>query len=115
MISCQGIEIVENCTQWTSQELELLYETLGDHILQEFIDGQIMFVRAERGRWAGLERSGIEDGVRTSQIWISDAEWRSPPAASLFDIFDRLVKKPAFFQGTIAHELTHSAVWFHPE
>jgi hypothetical protein len=115
VISCSNGEFEADCTQWTARELKLLYETLSDHILQDYFDGQIIFVRIERAQWSGLTQSGIEDGIRTSKIWISNLAWRTPPAAGFLDIFDSLFKKPAFFQGTIAHELTHSAVWFHPD
>ena len=115
MIACINGEFEVDCTQWTARELKLLHETLSDHILQDYFDGQIIFMRKEKARWSGLMESRIEDGIRTSKIWISNFAWRTPPAGGLLDFFDSLFSKPEYFQGTIAHELTHAAVWFHPE
>jgi len=59
--------------------------------------------------------SGVEDGTLTSKIWISNKAWRTPPSVNLLDLFDWLFRKPEYFQGILAHELTHAAIWFHPE
>jgi hypothetical protein len=115
VVACSNGEFIADCTQWTSRELSLLYETLSDHILGEYLQEEITFVRTDDARWSGLHRSEFEDGERKSQIWISDFAWRTPPAAGLLDFFDSLFRKPEYFQGTIAHELTHAAVWFHPD
>ena len=115
MISCQGIQIVENCTQWTSRELKLLYETLAEYIFSEYLDCDISFIRAEDAPWAGLMDPEIQEGIRSAEIWIEDSAWRTPPTHSAVDSFDYLFRKGTNYQSTIAHELTHAASWFHPE
>jgi hypothetical protein len=115
VISCQGIEIVENCTQWTARELKLLHETLEEYILGDYLDNEISFIRAEDASWAGLMDPGIQEGILSAEIWIADSAWRMPPAQSAVDLFDYLFRKNTHFQSSIAHELTHAATWFHPE
>ncbi|MEW6569304.1 MAG: hypothetical protein AB1449_14310 [Chloroflexota bacterium] len=51
----------------------------------------------------------------TSEIWIDESAWHAPPALGLLDTFDILFRRAGHFQGTLAHELTHAAVWFHPD
>lgn len=115
VITCEGIEFLANCTPWTAREAKLLYETLEEFIFFDYLDGQLRFVMTEDADWSGSMDRGIQEGILTADIWISDTAWRTPPAAGLFDIFDPLFRKSKYFQSTLAHELTHAANWFHPE
>jgi hypothetical protein len=71
VISCEGDDMADECVPWPAEELELLYETLSEHILMQFLDQGILMIRTDAEGFAGLT--------------------------------------------TNAHELTHAAVWFHPE
>ena len=115
VISCQGDDTAEECMPWPAEELELLYETLGEHILAGYLDQGILMIRTESENFAGLTINWAIGDVRSSDVRISDAAWRSSPALGFFDLFDPLFETEDHLQGTIAHELTHAAVWFHPE
>jgi hypothetical protein len=115
IIACEAGEFLANCTQWTGNEVRLLFETLDGYLFSDYFDGEITLARREDADWAGLAAGSVQDGIKKSEIWISDSAWRTPPALGILDIFDTLFRKPDYFQGTIAHELTHAAVWFHPE
>ena len=65
---------------------------------------------------AGQARSRFdEEGDLYVEIHIADLAWRASPANGLLDFFDPLFPKDDYFQGTLAHELTHAAIAFHPE
>ena len=114
VVVCDALEFVEGCVSWTAEEAGLLYDTLREHILSQYLDGHITFIRTQGEEWQGLMRPGWSDGQPTSEIWIDSDAWRAPPAAGLLDFFDPLFRRPEYFQGIIAHELTHAAVRFHP-
>jgi len=115
-MACADGEMEVGCTEWTARELELLYETLDEYILSQYLTGTIRFIRTEGERYSGLHAGLWEGGTsQVSEIRISGRAWITPPAAGLVDIFDFPLRKSNQFQGTIAHELTHAAVWFHPE
>jgi hypothetical protein len=104
------------CIHWTADEMEMLHETLSEHVYADELDIPIFFVRVDTGKgWAGLH-TPMEDkhGNKLSVIRISDKAWRCPPALGLYDTYDLFAKRD-YFQGTIAHELVHSAAWAHPE
>ena len=104
------------CTEWTAEELELLYATLEEYIFGQYLTGKLRFIRTDGEGYSGLHTGLWEGGTsQVSEIRISDRAWISPPAAGLADIFDFPFHKSNNYQGTIAHELTHAAVWFHPE
>lgn len=104
------------CKEWTVSELELLYNTLDEYILADYLTGKLEFVRMREGDYSGLHVGLWEGGVnKLSQIKIYDRAWITPPAAGAADMFDFPFRKRNNFQGTIAHELTHAAMWFHPE
>lgn len=86
VITCSGLELVPDCAPWQAEEAQLLYETMTAFTLTQYLDGQLQVIRTHEADWAGL-----------------------------LDIFDSLFRKPEYFQGTIAHELTHAATRFHPE
>ncbi len=116
VVTCELIEMAKDCKPWTARELGLLYDTLEEYILSEYIDREILFIRSDSSKYSGLSEPWSDNyGNPYGRIYIADQAWISPPAAALYDIFDVLFKKPERFKGTIAHELTHAAVWFHPE
>ncbi|HLB64009.1 MAG TPA: hypothetical protein VJJ46_04155 [Anaerolineales bacterium] len=116
VIVCDEVEARPGCAPWTAEEAELLYETLGEHILLPYLDGELTMVRTDDDEHSGLFRPGVDEtGARTGEVWIYDPAWRTSPAASLLDMFDYFFPRPEYFQGTIAHELTHAAGWLHPE
>jgi hypothetical protein len=115
VVVCDVAEFRDGCVPWTAEEAGLLYDTLGEHILSDYLDGPITFVRTEEAEWQGLMVPDRSDGQPTSEIWIDDDAWRAPPAAGLVDFFDVLFRRPEHFQGVIAHELAHAAMWFHPD
>jgi len=115
VVVCGALEFAEGCVPWTAEEVELLYDTLRDHILSDYLDGQIRFVRDEGEEWHGLMIPGQSDGQPTSEIRIDDSAWHNPPAMGLLDTFDVLFRRAAHFQGVLAHELAHAATGFHPE
>jgi len=75
----------------------------------------MLLIRTHSENYAGLTTHWEIGDVRSSDVRISDAAWRSSPAMGLFDLLDSLFETEEHFQGTIAHVLTHAAVWFHPE
>jgi len=115
VITCVGSEIVPECLPWTAREAKLVFNTLHDYVLGQYLDGQVLIIRTSEADWSGLMAPTNIEGHAASEVWLSDHAWRTPPAAGLFDIFDTLFRKEAYFQGTFAHELTHAAVRFHPE
>ena len=75
----------------------------------------MLFARSESSIYSGLMEPWSDNfGSPYSRIYITDRAWRTPQAGALYDFFD-FFSKPEYFKGTIAHELTHAAVWFHPE
>src|SRR3990172_53417 len=115
VIGCELGYMAEACVRWPGGELELLYGTLSDHILAGYLDQPILMIRTDSDDFAGLTINWSVDGVLSSDVRISDGAWRSSPAMGFLDLFDSLFDTDSHFQGTIAHELTHAAVWFHPE
>ena len=116
VVACADGEMARGCTEWTAEELELLYKTLEDYIFGQYLAGRIEFIRTDDEGYSGLHAGLWEGGTsKISEIRISDRAWTTPPAAGLADILDFPFRKSSQFQGTIAHELTHAAVWFHPE
>jgi len=116
VVACADGEMERGCTEWTAEELELLYATLEEYIFGQYLTGRIVFVRMDDEPYAGLHAGLWEGGTsKVSEIRISDRAWTTPPAASLLDILDLPIRKNNQFQGTLAHELTHAAVWFQPE
>ncbi len=116
---CQeGNSVGKDCAGWTAYELELLYESLDEYILKNQIDdgNLIYFIRTHNDDYAGLH-TGYErstDGYRYSEIRISDSAWTTEPGMGMQDAFD-FGSSDNNFKSTIVHELTHAAVWFHPE
>jgi len=116
VVACSGGEMERGCTEWTAEELGLLYATLEEYIFGQYLTGRMMFIRTDDESYAGLHAGLWEGGTsKVSEIRVSDRAWTTPPAASLLDILDLPFRKNNQFQGTIAHELTHAAVWFQPE
>lgn len=116
VIACADGEMVRQCTNWTAVELELLYASLEEYILSAYLDGPIAVVRTHSNEYAGLAVTHSDNfGDPVSEIRISDHAWRTPPGKGILDIFDALFPKGDYFKGIIAHELTHVAVFFHPE
>jgi hypothetical protein len=116
VIVCSGSEMAEGCVGWTAEEMQLLYETISETILGDLIDdGGLTFVRTESEEYAGLYTPQVnDDGTKAGEIRLSDKAWMAPPMMGIQDTFD-LFPNSANFQGTIAHEFTHAAIWFHPE
>lgn len=117
MISCAG-EFVPGCRQWTAEELGLVYQVLEDYLFASYLDHPIRLVRMEEDDddVAGMTYPMSDSlGNPSGEIHITDRAWKSPPALGVLDAFDILRKKPEHFQGTLAHELTHLAGFFHPE
>ena len=116
VIACEGGEMVVGCQAWTAEELELLYGAMEDYPLLGYVDGDVVFVRDRRASYAGQARSRFdEEGDLYVEIHIADLAWRASSANGLLDFFDPLFPKDDYFQGTLAHELTHAAIAFHPE
>jgi hypothetical protein len=116
IVACARGEMAMGCAEWTAVELGSLYGTLEDYILGQYLSGRVRFIRMDDEPYSGLHAGLWEDGTsKVSEIRISDRAWTTPPAAGLPDILDFPFRKTNQFQGTIAHELTHAAVWFHPE
>jgi len=115
VVVCDAVEFAEECVPWTAEEVQLLYETLEEHILSAYLDGPIRFVRDEREPWHGQMIPHRTDGQPTSEIRVDDSAWHTPPGMGLLDTLDPLFRRSAHFQGVLAHELAHAAVWFHPE
>jgi hypothetical protein len=116
VIACAGVEMVRQCTNWTAKELELLYATLDEYILSDYRDGPITVVRTHSNDHAGLAVTHSDNfGNPISEVRISDHAWRTPPGLAILDLLDGLFSRPNHFKGTIAHELTHVAAFFHPE
>jgi len=116
VIACEGGEMVVGCQAWTAEELELLYGTMEDYPLLGYVDGELVFVRDRRASYAGQARSRFDqEGDLYVEIHVSDWAWRAAPAKGLLDFFDPLFRKDDYFQASLAHELTHAALAFHPE
>jgi hypothetical protein len=115
VITCTD-EFVVGCKVWTAEELELLYQVLEDYTFSQYVDQPFNIVRSTSDEYAGIAISRSDNrGNPYHEIQITDRAWRTPPALGVLDAFDILRKEPEHFQGTIAHELTHLAVSFHPE
>jgi len=114
---CQtGTSFKTSCKGWTAYELELLYETLDEYVLGDQIDdGTIYFMRTNTDEYNGLHQGYLNkaDGSKFSVIHITDGAWTSEPGKRFPNYFG--IKEDNNFKGVIAHELTHAAVWFHPE
>ncbi len=109
VIVCLSGDSVEGCTGWTAEEMELLYKTLSDYPLEDYVDdGNISFIRTESKDYGG------QYTPNTGEIRISDLAWTTPTLMGIQDIFN-LFPSSNKFQGTIAHELTHAAQYTHPE
>jgi hypothetical protein len=117
VITCIGSDIATGCVGWTAKEVELAYETFTEYILNDSIDDHpIWVIRTESDEYAGLHSPlRNEDGsIFRSDIRLSDKAWTTSPSLGIQDTFD-WGRDDNFFKGTLAHELTHAAVFFHPE
>jgi RHS repeat-associated protein len=113
---CIGGGFIGGCQGWTAEEVQLLHDTLSEYTFSQYLEGDIWFYRTDSGDegWGGLTRKfSFEDGEKYSLIGIANEAWTTPPAMGIHDLFD-IVSTSDHFQGTIAHELTHAAVWFNP-
>lgn len=54
VVACGPVESVEGCVPWTAEEAGLLYDTLQEYILSQYLDEPITFVRGEGEEWHGL-------------------------------------------------------------
>jgi RHS repeat-associated protein len=108
--TCTSDDTVQGCIGWTAKEMELLYDTLSEYTLFEYIDDtSVNFIRTKSDDYAG------QYDPSTGDIRISDLAWNTPPLMGIQDLFDPLFKRSDNFQGVIAHELTHTAQYSHPE
>ncbi len=106
---------VADCIHWTTQELQLLWETHQDHILNWTFDNLIIFIRVQGQDYEGLH-SGFSnsDGSKFSEIRVNDSAWTGGVGLGIQDSF-YWQSEEIYFQSLIAHELTHAAQLFHPE
>jgi RHS repeat-associated protein len=112
VVRCVG-DWDSTCVYWTADEMGMLYETLNEYS-DQYLDIPLTLVRVGDEDYAGLHTGLVDETGKSSTIRIADDAWYTPPAMGLYDLFDVFAKRD-YFQGTVAHELTHAAVWSHPE
>jgi hypothetical protein len=119
VVTCIGSDSSTGCIGWTAGEVQLLYETMSEYILGDSIDdGTLTFVRTDSDDYAGLHTGSVDSkGIKHSEIRLSNGAWTTPPALGIQDSFEIGLpfKKTDYFKGTIAHELTHTAVFNNPK
>lgn len=108
-------EIRSDCVRWTENELTLLSETLGDFLWQDYLDIPIQISRDQSEEYGGIAHLYQSGDERYCTITISDQSYTITPTLSFFDQFDLGSAQDDNYQGVLAHELTHAAVWAHPE
>lgn len=109
ILSCSASETVEGCKKWTMKELVLLQRTLAGY---QYGLGDLTLVRAE-----DLEGDAGKTQVFNSgevRVSISDEAYYSPPTGTSNWEFFRWFGSDKNFQGVIAHEFTHVAVYYDP-
>lgn len=126
VVVCFGGDMAQGCTGWTAKEVALLYRTLNEHLFNDYLDGLIDFIRSPDPRVGDRHVSAKSEffpDERRTAITIGDNAWYTPPGLNISDwpelkLWELTGVKFAGddkFQGTVAHELTHAATFFHPE